>query len=65
MILGATECLDALSVSGTCRINVFSDRRRADKTYSLHAGVLEQRVDSFLVTVDDVIDAVRQAGFLE
>ena len=51
----------ALAVRGAARVDVFGDRRRADEADRLDVGIIEDGVDRFLVAVDDVEDAGRQA----
>ncbi len=46
-------------------IDVLGDRRRADEAHRLDVGMVEDRVDGFLVAVDDVEHAGREAGLLE
>ncbi len=62
VVLGAAEALHALAVGAAGRIDVFGDRRRADESDRHDARIVEQRVDRFLVAVDDVEDARRQPG---
>ena len=62
VVLGAAEALHALAVGAAGRIDVFGDRRRADETDRHDARIGQQRVDRFLVAVDDVEDARRQPG---
>src|SRR6202034_3955995 len=59
VVLGAAETLHAFAVRGAGRINVWGDRGRADKTDRLDARVGQQRIDRFLVAVDDVEHALR------
>ncbi len=63
VVLRAAERLHPLAVGGAGRIHILGDRRRADEAHRLDAPVLQQRVDSLLVAVDDVQHAWRQAGF--
>ncbi len=65
MVLGAAEGLDALAVLGAFAVNVVGDGRGADEADGLDGGVREDGVDRGLVAVDDVEDALGQAGFLE
>ena len=53
-----------LPVCGRRLVDVLRDRRRADERDRGDVRVLEQRVDGDLVAVDDVEDAVRDAGLL-
>ena len=54
VVLRAAEGLDALAVRAALAIDVLCNRGRADEAERLHALVLEERVDRFLVAVDDV-----------
>ena len=65
VILGAAEALHALAVGGAGCVDVFRDRRGADEADRLDAAIVEQRVDRFLVAIDDVEDAGRQARLQE
>ncbi len=65
MVLGAAEALGALAVGGGAAVNILRDRRRADETDGLDVGIVEDGVDHFLVAVDDVQNALRQAGLDE
>ena len=65
VVLGAAEALRALAVRRRPRIDVLRDRRGADEADRLDVGIVEDRVDHFLVAVDDVEDAGRQAGLDE
>jgi hypothetical protein len=62
VVLGAAEALRPLAVGGGARIDVLRDRRRADEADRLDVGIVENGVDGFLVAVDDVEHAGRQAG---
>jgi hypothetical protein len=62
VVLGAAERLDALTALGRPGVDVPRDRGGADERDRVDAGVLEQRVDRHLVTVDDIEHAGRQAG---
>ncbi len=59
VVLGAAHRLDALGVRSAGRIDVLGDGGRADEADRLDARVLQERVDGFLVAVDDVEDAFR------
>ena len=61
VVLGAAKTLRALAVRGRALIDVLRDRRGADKADRLDIGIVEDGVDRFLVAVDDVEDAGRQA----
>ena len=63
VVLGAAEALHAFAVGAAGRIDIFGDRRGADEADRLDARIVEQRIDRFLVAVDDVENAGRQAGF--
>ena len=64
MVLGAAQRLDALAVGAAGGVDVFGNRGRADEADGLDARVGQQRVDRFLVAVDDVQHAVGQPGLL-
>ncbi len=64
VVLGAAEGLDALPVRGAARVDILRDVGRADEADRGDVGMVEDRVDHFLVAVDDVEDAVGQARFL-
>ncbi|MGY4375356.1 hypothetical protein ACVWZ3_002995 [Bradyrhizobium sp. i1.3.6] len=61
VVLGPAETLAALAGLGCALIDVLRDRRGADEADGLDIGIVEDGVDSFLVAVDDVEDASRQA----
>ena len=61
VVLGAGETLHALAARRAARIDVMRDRRRADEADRLDVGIVEDRVDRFLVAVDDVENAGRAA----
>ena len=65
VVLRPAERLDALAVRGRGLVDVPGDRRRADEAHRRDLRMLEHRVDRDLVAVDDVEDAVRQAGLLQ
>ena len=65
VVLRAAEGLDALAVRGALAVDVLGDGRGADEADGVDAGVVEDGVDGFLVAVDDVEDAVGEAGFFE
>ena len=46
-------------------VDIFGDRGRADEGHRLDVGMGEDGVDDFLVAVDDVEHAVREAGLAE
>ena len=64
VVLGAAEGLHALPVRGAARVDVLGDVGRADEADRVDVGMVEDGVDHFLVAVDDVEDAVGQAGLL-
>ena len=45
VVFRATQCLTALSVGGRGLVNVFGNRRRADKAHRLHARVGQEHVN--------------------
>ena len=63
VVLRSAKGLDTLSVRRGGLIDVLGDRGGADKGNSLNVRVGEEGVDGHLVAVQDVEDAVRQAGF--
>ena len=65
VVLRAAEGLHALAVLGAVAVDVLGDGRGADEADGLDGGVGEDGVDGDFVAVDDVEDAVGQAGFLE
>ena len=65
VVLGAAERLHALALRGSGRVDVLRDRRGPDERHGLDVGMMQDGVHRFLVSVDDVEHAVRQAGFLE
>ena len=65
VVLGAAEALHALTVGAAAAVDVLGDRGRADKADGLDVGIVEDRIDNRLVTVDDIEDAGRQACFEE
>ena len=62
VVLGPAEGLDALAVPRAGLVDVAGDRGRADEAHGRDVRVLEDPVDGDLVAVDDVEDAVRDAG---
>ena len=65
VVFCAAERLHALAVLCAFAVDVLGDGGRADEADGLDGGVREDGVDGGLVAVDDVEDAVGQAGFLE
>ena len=65
MVLGAAQRLHALAVARARLVDVFRDRRRADERYGAYLRMREQRVDGFLVAVNDVEHAIRKARLLQ
>ncbi len=65
VVLGAAQRLHALARRASPAVDVLGDRRRADEAHRLDVGMVEDRVDRFLVAVDDVEHAGREAGLLE
>lgn len=65
MVFRATQCLTALSVGGRGLVNVFGNRRRADKAHRLHARVGQEHVNGLFVTLHHVEHAVRQASIFQ
>ena len=64
VVLCSTECLDALAVLGAGLVHVLSDGRRPDERDRVNAGVGQQTVNGFLVTVEHSEDTVGKTGFL-
>ena len=62
VVLGAAKALRALAGGGGALIDILRDRRGADEADGADIGIVEDGVDSFLVAVDDVENARRQAG---
>ncbi|MGC3971331.1 MAG: hypothetical protein QM775_29520 [Pirellulales bacterium] len=65
MVLRATGRLHSFPVCGARLIDVFRHSRAADERYGPHLRMREQRVDRFLVAVQNVEDPRRQAGFMQ
>ena len=65
VVLGAAERLHALAVRGAVGVDVLGDGRGADEADGSDARMFEDVVDGLLVAVDDVEDAVGQAGLLQ
>ena len=63
MVLGAAKALHALAVGAAAGIDIFGDRGRADKADGHDLGMIEDRVNRALVTIDHLKDAIRRAGF--
>ena len=63
MVLGAAEALRAFAVGRGAAVDILSDRRRSDEAHGLNVGIVQNRIDGFLVAIDDVQDAFRQPGF--
>jgi hypothetical protein len=63
VVLRATEALHSLSVRSAARIDVFRDRRGADKADGADIGIVQDRVDRDLVAVHDVEDPGRETCF--
>ena len=63
VVLGAAQRLHPLIVRRALVIDVLGDRRGADEADRLDVRVPQDRVDRFLVAVDDVENALRQSGF--
>src|SRR3546814_20123128 len=61
VILRAAHRLDALAVLGAAGIDVIGDVGRSDEADRLDGRMVEDGVDHFLVAVDDVQDARRNA----
>ena len=64
VVLGAAQRLAALAGARRGLVDVAGDRRRADEADRGDVGMVEERVDRFLVAVDDVEHAVGKARLL-
>ena len=64
MVLGATQCLHALAVRGARGVNVGSDGCGPHKAHGFDIRVIEDAINSHLVTVHDIEDAVGKTGLL-
>ena len=65
MILGATQRLYSLAVARARFIDVSGNGRRTNERDRLDQRMRKQRVDGFLVAVNDIENSIRQAGLLE
>ena len=63
VVLRPAQRLHPLAVRTATRIDILADRRRADKADGTDIGMIENRVDSFLITMNDVEDTVGKSGF--
>ena len=63
VVLGAAQCLNPFIFGRV--VDDFRDGRRADETNGLHARVGQQRIDRFLVAIDEVEHAIRQARLVK
>ena len=63
VVLGAAKALHALALRTAGPVDVFGNRGRADKADRLDHRVVEDRVNRFLVAVDDLQHALGQARF--
>ena len=63
MVLGSPQGLHTFAVFAAFSVDVFGNRRGADKADGLDARVGQQRVHRFLVAVDNVKHAGWQTGF--
>ena len=64
VVLRPAQGLDALAVRGGGLVDVLGDRGGADEGDAVHVRVGQEAVDGFLVAVQDLEDAVGQAGLL-
>jgi hypothetical protein len=62
VVLGAAKCLDALPVRCAPRVDILGDVARSDEAHRRNVGVVEDRIDHFLVAMDDVENPVGQPG---
>ena len=65
VVLGTAHCLHALSGSNAAVVDVVRNIGRADEAHRADGRVIEDRIDHFLVAVDDLADALGQTGFEE
>ena len=63
VVLGTAQRLNTLAVGTAARIDIFADRGRADKADRRHIKVIEKRIDSFLIAMNNIETAIWQAGF--
>src|SRR3546814_15643017 len=63
MVLRAAHRLDALSVRDAAVIDIMRDVRRADEADRADVGMVEDRVDHFLVAVDGLEYPLGHPGF--
>jgi hypothetical protein len=59
VVLGAAKRLHPLAITGSALVDVAGDRRRPYEGNSRNVRRVEDRVDRFLVTMDDIEDAIR------
>ena len=62
MVFGPAHALHALAVGGAAPIDILRDIRRTDEADRLDVLVVENGIDNFLVAMNDVENARRQAG---
>lgn len=65
VVLRAAECLNPLALARCSLVDVLGDGGGADEGDGRDVVVVEDAVDGFLVTVDDVEHAVGKTGFAE
>ena len=65
VVLCTAEALHALPVGAAAPIDIFRDRGGAHKANGLNGFIVQNRINRFLVAVDDLKHAIRQTGFLE
>ena len=65
VVLGAAERLHAFAGLAPGRVDVLGNRGRADEAHRLDVGVKQDRIDRFLVTMNDVQHAAGQSCFVQ
>ena len=65
MVFRTAQRLTAFPVGGGGLVNVFGNRRGADKAHRLHARVGQEHVNGLFIALHHVEDAVRQAGLFQ
>ena len=63
MVFRTAKALGAFAVGGRATIDILCNRGRTHKAYRLNGLVVQDRVHSFFVTVDDLKHTFRQASF--
>ena len=63
VVLRATKALHALTGCCATGVDIFGNRRGADKADGLHIRIIKQRIHRFFVALHDIEDACGQTGF--